>query len=59
MKTYKHLEEEVTHSCCPTPVFKQELIDCSPLSEYGAWEPNPPLFCKRDSSTGFLHKELI
>lgn len=52
-KTYKHLEEVVTHSCCPTPVFKLELINYSLLSEYGAWEPNPPLFCQKESKCGF------
>lgn len=55
-KTWNHLEEVVTHRCCPTPVSKQELMDYGPLSEYGAWEPNPPPSPAK--STGFLHKQL-
>lgn len=60
-KTHRHLEEVVTHS--PTPVFKQELTDYGPLSEYGAWEPNPPLFFQKEfkyrfpaQATNLTHK---
>lgn len=45
--TCEHLEEVVPHSCCLTPIFKQELTDYRSLSEDGAWEPNPPLIWQK------------